>query len=52
VQHETDHLGGTLYLDRALTRSLAATDDIGAHWAVEPRPTEAARMLGFPLHRH
>jgi peptide deformylase len=47
VQHETDHLDGTLYLDRALTRSLAATDDIGAHWASEPRPDEAARHLGF-----
>ncbi len=49
VQHETDHLGGTLYLDRALTRSLAASDEIGAHWAAEPRPAEAARMLGFDL---
>ncbi len=49
VQHETDHLGGTLYLDRALTRSLAATDEIGAHWATEARPVEAARTLGFSL---
>jgi peptide deformylase len=49
VQHETDHLNGTLYLDRAHLRSLSATDEIGAHWATEPRPAEAARMLGFPL---
>lgn len=49
VQHETDHLGGTLYLDRAHLRSLSATDDLGAHWATEPRPAEAARTLGFPL---
>jgi peptide deformylase len=49
VQHETDHLGGTLYLDRAHLRSLSATDEIGTHWATEPRPAEAARMLGFPL---
>ena len=49
VQHETDHLLGTLYLDRAELRSLSATDEIGAHWASEPRPTEAARTLGFPL---
>lgn len=49
VQHETDHLNGTLYLDRAHTRSLAATDDLGAHWASQPRPEDAARTLGFPL---
>lgn len=49
VQHETDHLLGTLYLDRAHLRSLSATDDLGAHWASEPRPAEAARLLGFPL---
>ncbi|QZN85037.1 peptide deformylase [Cellulomonas sp. C5510] len=49
VQHETDHLNGTLYLDRAHLRSLSATDELGAHWASEPRPSEAARTLGFPL---
>lgn len=49
VQHETDHLNGTLYLDRAHLRSLSATDELGAHWASEPRPAEAARTLGFPL---
>ncbi|WP_258726104.1 peptide deformylase [Cellulomonas sp. NS3] len=49
VQHETDHLGGTLYLDRAELRSLARTDELGARWAGEPRPETAARALGFPL---
>ena len=49
VQHETDHLRGTLYLDRALTRSLSATDAWGAHWGTEPVPREAARALGFEL---
>ena len=49
VQHETDHLGGTLYLDRAELRSLSATDELGARWAAEPTPTTAARTLGFPL---
>lgn len=49
VQHETDHLRGTLYLDRALTRSLSATDAWGAHWGAEPVPHEAARALGFDL---
>ncbi|WP_205687350.1 peptide deformylase [Cellulomonas endophytica] len=49
VQHETDHLRGTLYLDRAELRSLSATDATGARWGTPPRPTEAARLLGFPL---
>lgn len=49
VQHETDHLNGTLYLDRAHLRSLSATDELGAHWGTQPRPTEASRALGFPL---
>lgn len=49
VQHETDHLGGTLYLDRAELRSLATTDGFGARWAAEPRPAGASHALGFPL---
>ncbi|MDQ0372931.1 peptide deformylase [Cellulomonas humilata] len=49
VQHETDHLAGTLYLDRAELRSLAATDEFGARWAAEPKPAAAARALDFPL---
>ncbi len=49
VQHETDHLRGTLYVDRALTRSLSATDAWGAHWGAEPVPHEASRALGFEL---
>lgn len=47
VQHETDHLNGTLYLDRAIIRSLSTVDEIGAHWASPACPDEAARMLGF-----
>ncbi|MCM0639773.1 peptide deformylase [Cellulomonas wangsupingiae] len=49
VQHETDHLNGTLYVDRALPRSLSATDAWGAHWGSEPVPHEAARALGFEI---
>ena len=49
VQHETDHLRGTLYLDRAELRSLAATDGFGARWAAEPRPVAASHALGFPV---
>ncbi|WP_426593007.1 peptide deformylase [Cellulomonas sp. McL0617] len=49
VQHETDHLRGTLYLDRAELRSLATTDGFGARWAAEPSPAAAGHALGFPL---
>ena len=49
VQHEVDHLGGTLYLDRAELRSLAASDELGARWAAEPSPVAASRALGFSL---
>lgn len=48
VQHETDHLNGTLYLDRALMRSLSANEHALERWA-EPTPTRAAAELGFPL---
>ncbi|MFI5757264.1 peptide deformylase [Streptomyces sp. NPDC051569] len=48
VQHETDHLGGTLYLDVAETRSLTTTRDLIERWA-HPTPAEAARELGFTL---
>lgn len=36
VAHETDHLDGILYLDRALTRSLATTSNLLDHWAGQP----------------
>jgi peptide deformylase len=49
VQHETDHLLGTLYVDRAVMRSLVADSPLGAALASEPQPTTAARVLGFPL---
>ncbi|NLF05211.1 MAG: peptide deformylase [Actinomycetales bacterium] len=48
VQHETDHLLGVLYIDRAETRSLA-TGAAAAHWANDPHPHAAARALGFEL---
>lgn len=48
VQHETDHLHGTLYLDKVVTRSLA-TGAAAQHWAAEPRPEGAANALGFAL---
>jgi len=50
VQHETDHLGGTLYLDRAETRSLTSSENLARLWAREAPPAGAAATLGFPLH--
>ncbi|WP_225847478.1 peptide deformylase [Streptomyces sp. HPF1205] len=48
VQHETDHLRGTLYLDLALTRSLSSNEAVAEHWS-QPTPETAARALGFDL---
>lgn len=48
VQHETDHLDGTLYLDRAELRSLSANVTVMERWA-QPTPEKAARELGFDL---
>ncbi|MEV5427742.1 peptide deformylase [Streptomyces sp. NPDC052701] len=48
VQHETDHLDGTLYLDRAEPRSLSSHRAVAEYWS-QPTPEEAARALGFEL---
>ncbi|OXY88008.1 peptide deformylase [Streptomyces diastatochromogenes] len=48
VQHETDHLDGTLYLDRAELRSLSTNEAVAALWA-QPAPEAAAEALGFEL---
>jgi peptide deformylase len=48
VQHEADHLGGRLYLDRAEARSLTTADNYARLWAGRP-PAEAAAALGFTL---
>ncbi|MET9835661.1 peptide deformylase [Streptomyces sp. NPDC006385] len=48
VQHETDHLDGTLYLDRAELRSLTSNQALVERWA-QPTPARAARTLGFEL---
>jgi peptide deformylase len=48
VQHEADHLGGRLYLDRAETRSLSTGDNYASLWAGRP-PGDAAAALGFTL---
>ena len=51
VQHETDHLRGLLYIDRAELRSLASDEGLGGLLGAEPSPTTAARVLGFELAR-
>lgn len=48
VQHEADHLGGRLYLDRVETRSLSTTGNYADLWAGRP-PQDAAGALGFAL---
>ncbi|MFF3483181.1 peptide deformylase [Streptomyces sp. NPDC002701] len=48
VQHETDHLDGTLYLDRAELRSLSSNEAMAQRWA-QPTPARAAEGLGFAL---
>ncbi|WP_030896368.1 peptide deformylase [Streptomyces sp. NRRL S-474] len=48
VQHETDHLDGVLYLDRAESRSLSSNQAVTRRWT-QPTPEEAARALGFKL---
>lgn len=47
-QHETDHLSGEIYIDKAEIRSLSSDDNLGEYWW-DPEPTEAARVLGFSL---
>jgi len=46
VAHEIDHLDGVLYLDRALTRSLATSGNIAELYAGRP-VTEIRAALGF-----
>ncbi|MDQ0801152.1 peptide deformylase [Arthrobacter sp. SLBN-112] len=46
VQHETDHLNGILYIDRAQLRSLSSNAEYAAHWA-EAGIARASTGLGF-----
>jgi len=45
-QHETDHLNGVVYIDRALTRSLSTNANYLQRWAA-PGITDARAGLGF-----
>jgi peptide deformylase len=46
VQHETDHLHGILYLDRAELRSLSCNAEYSARWS-QPDIALARQELGF-----
>ncbi|MCC3279243.1 peptide deformylase [Arthrobacter sp. zg-Y40] len=46
VQHETDHLYGTVYVDKVLTRSLCSNTEYARRWAA-PDIEESQRVLGF-----
>lgn len=46
VQHETDHLAGTLYIDKAELRSLSTNSEYATRWA-EPGIDRAREALGF-----
>jgi peptide deformylase len=36
LQHEIDHLHGTLYIDRMLSRSFCSLDHYNRYWKVKP----------------
>ncbi|OZG63201.1 peptide deformylase [Bifidobacterium lemurum] len=48
-QHETDHLSGELYIDKAEIRSLTTYENLEDFWCDDPVPTLAASELGFDL---
>ena len=47
LQHEIDHLNGTLYIDRMLSRSFMSTDNLTKHWANKPL-SHLQAALGLP----
>lgn len=46
IQHETDHLDGTIYIDKANTRSLVSSHEYSQRWS-QPGIEHARRSLGF-----
>ncbi len=46
MQHECDHLDGTVYVDKMRTRSLTTSEEYAARWA-QPTIDDAARALRF-----
>lgn len=48
VAHETDHLGGIMFLDKAEMRSLSTNTSVATFWN-QPSTQKAAAELGFTL---
>lgn len=46
VQHEADHLAGTLYLDRMDTRSFTTNPNLGRYWKARPATEVRAALTG------
>ena len=46
LQHEIDHLNGTLYIDRMRTRSFTSMDNLAEFWKGKP-VSEIKKTLGF-----
>jgi peptide deformylase len=51
LQHEIDHLHGTLYLDRMITRSYATIDNFNRHWKALPIPEVRSALAASELDR-
>ena len=48
LQHEIDHLRGTLYVDRMLPRTLSTNRNLGRHWAGVPIAELLGRLAARP----
>jgi peptide deformylase len=48
-QHETDHLSGEVYIDKAEIRSLSTDRNLEELWSINPVPTRASKELGFSI---
>ena len=46
LQHEVDHLDGTLYVDRMLSRSFASNENVKQLYSGKPIP-EVKKTLGI-----
>jgi peptide deformylase len=44
IQHEVDHLQGTLYIDRMLSRTFTSLDNLAQYWKGEPAKRVMERL--------
>ena len=44
VQHEFDHLQGTLYIDRMVSRSFTSLENLTEHWKDQPIASIVERL--------